>query len=68
LKSAAGRGVTVTIIVPEKNDSKLVHYASRARYGELLSAAFPLDEDDFKKRAFHKRFLENSALLVGSLL
>ncbi len=35
LKSAAQRGVDVTIIVPEKNDSKLVHYASRARYGEL---------------------------------
>lgn len=35
LKSAARRGVDVTIIVPKKNDSKLVHYASRARYGEL---------------------------------
>lgn len=35
LKSAAQRGVEVTIIVPEKNDSKLVHFASRARYGEL---------------------------------
>ena len=38
LKSAAQRGVRVIIIVPEKNDSKLVHYASRARYSELLAA------------------------------
>ena len=133
LKSAAQRGVTVTIIVPEKNDSKLVHYASRARYGELISAGVRimgfsggllhaktisvdndfcligsvnldmrsfwlnfemtlfiynkeftdrlcaiqqhylaasslLDKDVFKKRAFHERFLENSALLVGPLL
>ena len=35
LKSAARRGVDVTIIVPKKNDSRMVHYASRARYGEL---------------------------------
>lgn len=38
LKSAAQRGVAVTIIVPQKNDSRLVHYASRARY-EALTAA-----------------------------
>ncbi|MBM9535488.1 cardiolipin synthase [Desulfobulbus alkaliphilus] len=38
LKSAAQRGVAVTIIVPEKNDSKLVHYASRARYDTLSRA------------------------------
>jgi cardiolipin synthase len=38
LKSAAFRGVEVTIIIPEKNDSKLVHYASRARFEELIDA------------------------------
>ena len=38
LKSAAQRGVEVTIIVPEKNDSRLVHYASRARYEILIRA------------------------------
>jgi len=36
LHSAAQRGVNVTIIVPEKNDSKLVHFASQARYEDLL--------------------------------
>lgn len=38
LKSAAQRGVAVTIIVPAKNDSFLVHYASRARYDALTEA------------------------------
>lgn len=38
LKSAAQRGVEVTVIVPEKNDSRLVHYASRARYEVLTQS------------------------------
>jgi cardiolipin synthase A/B len=38
LKSAAQRGVEVTIILPEKNDSRLVHYASRARFDALSKA------------------------------
>lgn len=37
LQSAAQRGVDVSIIVPEKNDSKLVHYASQARYENLIN-------------------------------
>ena len=38
LKSAAMRGVDVQILVPEKNDSRMVHYASRSYYQELLQA------------------------------
>ena len=38
LRSAAHKGVRVTIIIPERNDSKLVHYASRARLGTLIKA------------------------------
>ncbi|MDD2464894.1 MAG: cardiolipin synthase [Desulfobulbus sp.] len=38
LKSAAERGVEVRIIVPKRNDSLLVHYASRARYDALTQA------------------------------
>jgi cardiolipin synthase len=38
LIAAAQRGVTVKIIVPQKNDSILVKYASRARYEELASS------------------------------
>jgi cardiolipin synthase len=36
--SAAGRGVQVTLIVPAKIDSKLVHFASRANQTDLLAA------------------------------
>ncbi len=38
LKAAAQRGVIVKIIVPKYNDSRLVKYASRARYMELTDA------------------------------
>lgn len=38
LKAAAQRGVAVKIIVPKDNDSRLVKYASRARYMELTDA------------------------------
>ena len=38
LKSAAQRGVHVTLIVPKKNDSILVHHASRAHYHELAKS------------------------------
>jgi cardiolipin synthase len=38
LKAAAQRGVNVKIIIPQKNDSLLVKYASRARYQELADS------------------------------
>ncbi len=38
LQSAAQRGVDVRIIVPEKSDSKLAHYASWARYEDMLNS------------------------------
>jgi cardiolipin synthase len=38
LLSAAGRGVQVTLIVPAKVDSRLVHFASRAYQTDLLKA------------------------------
>jgi cardiolipin synthase len=38
LLSAAGRGVEVTLIVPAKVDSRMVHYASRAFQTDLLVA------------------------------
>ena len=36
--SAAHRGVAVTVVLPEKNDSRLVDYASRAVFQDLLDA------------------------------
>ena len=38
LISAAHRGVAVTVVLPEKNDSRLVNYASRAVFEDLLDA------------------------------
>ena len=38
LKDAAKRGVNVKLLLPEKTDSRLVFYASRSYYDELLSA------------------------------
>jgi cardiolipin synthase len=38
LISAAHRGVAVTVVLPEKNDSRLVDYASRAVFEDLLEA------------------------------
>jgi cardiolipin synthase len=38
LTSAAGRGVKVTLIVPQRVDSRLTHYASRAHQMDLLRA------------------------------
>ena len=38
LVSAARRGVAVTLILPAKNDSRLVHYTCRSHFDELLAA------------------------------
>jgi len=38
LRGAAGRGVQVTLILPEKVDSFLTRYASRSYYDDLLDA------------------------------
>lgn len=38
LRSAAARGVEVLLIVPEKVDSRLVRFASRSYYDDLLEA------------------------------
>jgi len=38
LQSAALRGVNVTIIVPERVDSRLVRYASRSYFNDLLAS------------------------------
>jgi cardiolipin synthase len=38
LLSAARRGVAVTLILPAKNDSRLVHYTCRSHFDELLAA------------------------------
>ncbi len=67
LKSAAQRGVDVTIIVPEKNDSRLVHYASRARYGELIEAGVRIVA--FTRGLLHAKSItvDDDFCLIGSV-
>jgi cardiolipin synthase len=38
LLSAARRGIAVTLILPAKNDSRLVHYTCRSHFDDLLEA------------------------------
>lgn len=67
LKSAARRGVTVTIIVPKKSDSKLVHYASRARFGELTRSGVKIMS--FQEGLLHSKTItvDNDFSLIGSV-
>jgi len=67
LKSAAGRGVAVTIIVPEKNDSKLVHYASLAMFEDLIRAGVNIML--FSEGLLHSKTItvDNDFCLFGSV-
>ena len=38
LLTAAERGVTVTVIMPERNDSRLVHFTCRSYFDDMLAA------------------------------
>jgi cardiolipin synthase A/B len=49
----------VTIIVPEKNDSRLVHYASRARFDALIEAGIRI-------MAFHGGLLHTKTITVDN--
>ncbi|MDE1239042.1 cardiolipin synthase [Vibrio aestuarianus] len=44
LKMTAQRGINVELIIPHKNDSTMVQWASRAFYGELLEAGVKIYE------------------------
>ena len=57
LESAALRGVRVTIILPEKNDSRLAEYAARARYEPLARAGVDI-------QMFNGGFLHSKTITV----
>ncbi|MFI5401446.1 MAG: cardiolipin synthase [Planctomycetota bacterium] len=57
LVSAAERGVDVTIVLPARNDSWLVHYASHATFEDLLAAGVKLF-------AFEKGLLHTKSITV----
>lgn len=53
LQSAALRGVEVTIILPEKLDSRLAFYASRSYFDDLLAAGVKIHH--FEKGLLHTK-------------
>lgn len=59
LQTAACRGVSVTLIVPERVDSKLVRYASRSYMADLLSAGVKIQQ-------FTGGLLHTKSLVVDS--
>ena len=67
LKSAAMRSVTVKLLVPEKNDSIMVHHASRAYYEELLISGVEIHQ--FKGGLLHTKcaLIDRSTVLFGTV-
>ncbi|KAI3492669.1 hypothetical protein L1887_42723 [Cichorium endivia] len=58
--TAAQRGVDVSIILPRKNDSLLVGWASRAFFSELLAAGVVIMEMDLNNRLTEDETLEQA--------
>ena len=57
LQSAARRGVTVTVIVPARSDTRLTHYAGRAFFQDLLDTGVRIAE-------FHGGMLHTKSIVV----
>lgn len=57
LIAAAGRGVSVTLLLQARVEFRLLHYASRALYGQLLAAGIVIAE-------YHRSFLHAKVAVV----
>lgn len=67
LKSSAKRGLDVTVILPEKNDSRLAEYAGRSFYQELLLSGVELLR--FRGGLLHTKtvIVDRHMVLIGSV-
>jgi cardiolipin synthase len=65
--TAAERGVRVTIIVPERNDSRLVHYTCRSYFDGMLAAGIQIF--GFKGGLLHTKsvVVDREIALFGSV-
>jgi cardiolipin synthase A/B len=57
LLAAAARGVQVTLLLQHRVEYRLLHYASRALYGQLLSGGVAIEE-------YHRSFLHAKVAVV----
>lgn len=57
LTAAAQRGVQVTLVLQARVEYRLLHYASRALYGQLLAAGVSIEE-------YHRSFLHAKVAVV----
>ncbi|WP_117234578.1 cardiolipin synthase [Vibrio maerlii] len=67
IKMTAQRGVTIDLIIPQKNDSIMVKWASRAFYSELMQAGVSIHE--FHGGLLHTKsvVIDESFCLVGTV-
>jgi cardiolipin synthase len=59
LVTAAARGVRVTLLLQARVEYRLLHYASRALYGQLLCAGVAIQE-------YHRSFLHAKVAVIDS--
>ena len=60
LAAAAARGVKVTLLLQGRVEYRLLHYASRALYGQLLAAGIEIQE-------YHRSFMHAKVAVVDSI-
>jgi cardiolipin synthase len=67
LLTAAERGVKVTVIVPQRNDSRLVHYTCRSYFDDMLAAGIRIF--GFKGGLLHTKsvVVDRQVALFGSV-
>jgi cardiolipin synthase len=67
LLTAANRGVKVTVIMPERNDSRLVHYTCRSYFDDMLAAGIHIF--GFKGGLLHTKsvVVDREVTLFGSV-
>lgn len=67
LKIAALRGVNIDIIVPKKNDSLFVEWASRTFFDDLLNAGVIIHQFDHGLLHTKSVLIDNKLVLVGTV-
>jgi len=67
LKTASARGVKVQIILPEKNDSRMVDYACKGFFDELLACGVEIYQYQHGLLHTKSMLVDNELCLVGTV-